>query len=86
MTQQQADDLSRKLAERFGGQAEAEEVIPGKFRFALVSPAFTGVPHMERQDRVWELVDGLIDRETRLELTLILAFAPDETSWEFAQS
>jgi len=78
MTTQEAQAVTAALESRFGGQAEAEEIAPGRFRFTLVSPAFTGVLHLRRQDEVWEAVDAVLPPEQSLDITLILAFAPDD--------
>jgi hypothetical protein len=78
MTTQDAQAVTTALEGRFGGRAEAEEVAPGRFRFTLVSPAFSGVPQLTRQDDVWAAVDAALPTEQSLDITLILAFAPDE--------
>lgn len=70
--------LTAALQEKFGGQADAEEVAPGRFRFAILSALFSGVPHLRRQDEVWEVVDAVLPAELQTDLSLILAYSPDE--------
>jgi stress-induced morphogen len=78
MSRADADRLLAELVRRFGGEGEAEEVNPGQFRFALVSPQFSGVPHLRRQDSIWEVVERVLTREQILGLTLVVAYAPEE--------
>ena len=78
MTRPEAQTLVESLKAKFGGEAETEEVAPGRFRFAIVSPQFTNISPLQRQDQIWELVDATLNREQRFDVSLILAFAPDD--------
>ena len=78
MMRADAERLSGELARTYGGEVDAEEVAPGQFKFFMVSPGFTGVPHLRRQDSVWEVVERVLTREQLLDLTLVLTYAPDE--------
>jgi len=78
MTHEQADELLTALESRFGGDVEAEEVSPGRYRIIIETPTFTNMPHLTRQDRLWEVVDEVLPRENTLDITLIIAFAPGE--------
>lgn len=80
MTHAEATELSESLERQFGGEVDCDEVGSGRFRFAIVSPAFSGMPQMKRQDEVWTLVDKLLDREKRLDVSMILVLAPEETA------
>ena len=84
MTPDDARRLTTALKGRFGGNAEAEEVSPGRYRFAVVSPLFDGVPHLRRQDQIWLVVDAVLSREQVVDLSLVLAFAPDEVDMELS--
>jgi hypothetical protein len=78
MTEPEANALVQALHGRFGGDVESEAIGNGRFRFSIVSPSFAEVPHMQRQDLVWSLVDQTVDRERSLDISLILTFAPAE--------
>jgi hypothetical protein len=78
MTQQRADELANALAAEFGGEAEAEQVAPGRFRFGVISPKFVGVSPLVRQDHAWLVVNRILSREEKLDISLILTFSPDD--------
>ena len=66
---------------QFGGEVEFEaEVIGGiqRFSFYLVSPHFNAMPHLKRQDAVWEIIDSVLSRDEALQVSAILPLAPGE--------
>lgn len=85
MTQEQAARVVEQLKNRFAAEVASTEVSPGRFRFNVVSPQFESMPRMRRQDEVWELVDQVLDRETVLDVSLILALAPTEVGEYLAE-
>lgn len=78
MTKKQAGTLAEALRRQFEAEVDAEPLGNGRFRFALVSPKFKKMPHLRRQDKVWELVDRTLPREAIMDISLILAYAPSE--------
>jgi hypothetical protein len=79
MTQQEADALAGALRQRFGGEVEAQPVNGnGRYRFAVVSPQFHAMNHLQRQDAVWAVADATLARQASLDVSLILAFDPTE--------
>jgi acid stress-induced BolA-like protein IbaG/YrbA len=78
MTERDAEGLSDELGRRFGASVDVDEVADGRFRFALVSPQFAGVSPLRRQDQIWAVIDSVLDRELTLDISLVLAYAPDE--------
>ena len=79
MTQEQVDALSRAFRERLEAQVDVEPVNGhGRYRFAVVSPRFREMNHLQRQDAVWQLADETLPREVTIDISLILAFAPEE--------
>jgi acid stress-induced BolA-like protein IbaG/YrbA len=79
MTQEQVDSLAAALRERFNADVDAERVGERmRYRFAVVSPEFTPMTQLQRQDAVWAVVDSTLPREATLDVSLILTFAPGE--------
>jgi stress-induced morphogen len=78
MKDQDARRLKQELQKRLKAKVESEKVSRGRFRFSVVSPMFKGKPQMTRQDDVWKIVDDVLDRESSLDVSLILTFAPKE--------
>lgn len=79
MTTEHVEMLKEALKKRFEAEVEAEQVGPnGRYRFAVVSRQFEKMPRLDRQDRVWDVVDEVLPREATLDISLILAYAPDE--------
>ena len=69
------------LRERLHATVDAEPVgTANRYRLGVMSTQFSGMPHMRRQDLVWEIVDSVLDREESLMLTVILALSPEELS------
>jgi|GEM_PF-3190519 len=77
MTRRQADNLARALKKKFGGKVEIEAVNDaGRYRFTMVSKRFDVMTHLQRQDAAWEIIDAVLPREARLDVSMILAYAP----------
>ena len=76
MKQADADRTCQALQDALGGTARWERVSRGRYRIEVVTPAFDGQSHRKRQNRVWEVVDQTLDRETALDITMIVPFAP----------
>jgi stress-induced morphogen len=77
MTEKDAKSLAKALRKKFGGRVEYEDVTgKGRFRFAIETKRFNGVPHLKRQDDVWDIVDDVLSREATLDISTILAYAP----------
>lgn len=85
MTQEEAARVVEQLKDRFAAEVASTEVSPGRFRFTVVSSRFESMPRMRRQDEVWELVDQVLDREAALDVSLILALAPNEAGEYLAE-
>src|SRR5437667_6505296 len=70
MTEAQADALCEALRLRFAGSAEREPVNGhGRYRFALTSDRFAGMPQLRRQDEIWQVVDATLPREATLDVS-----------------
>jgi hypothetical protein len=78
MTNFDAKQLAQALERRFAAFVDLEEVAPGRFRFGVVSSQFVGVSQLRRQDEIWNVIDEVVPRDHRLDVSLILAFAPEE--------
>lgn len=80
MTSNDRDKLTDALKRAFEARdVEAEPVGPnGRYRFAVVSPRFGAMTQLDRQDATWAVVDEILPREATLDVSLILAFAPEE--------
>ena len=79
MTRHQVKQLSDALKKRFGGKVDFEAVNgKGRYRFAVTTKRFDDVPHLKRQDAIWEVVDEVLSREAKLGISLILAYAPKD--------
>ena len=77
MTNNEAKQLAQALKKQFGGKVEYEPVNTlGRYRFAITSKNFDGIPHLQRQDAIWKVVDQVLARESTLDVSMILAFAP----------
>ena len=80
MTADRAARLVTAFEQRFGGQVELyhDDGDNGRFQFSVVSPQFTGLTQLERQDAVWEAVDKVLSREESLDVSMVWTFAPGE--------
>lgn len=79
MTRQEADLLAGALKQRFDAEVEVQPVNGnGRYRFAVVSMQFQQLNQLQRQDAVWEVVDATLPRPATLDISLVLAFSPNE--------
>jgi stress-induced morphogen len=74
-------DLVR-LVQAFQGELAAEvdvePVAGGRYRLGVVSERFRAMPHLARQDLLWQIVDRTLTREQSLMISMILAFDPSD--------
>jgi len=75
--------LTRAIKTEYSGEVEVERVSsadswPDRFRFAVVSPKFKSMTPMQRQDKLWDIVDRVMTPEESLAISIILAFSPSE--------
>lgn len=82
MTQTDLDLLVNAFRQRFEARIDSEEVAPGCFRIAVISPKFVGLPHLTRHYELWDIVKAVMPRDVRGDISLILAFPPDEIEFE----
>ncbi|MCC6422552.1 MAG: hypothetical protein IT447_03670 [Phycisphaerales bacterium] len=79
MTETQMKKLKHKLEQRFGAQVDVEPINGrGRYRFAVVSKKFAKMTHLQRQDALWEVADETLSNDATMDISLILAFAPNE--------
>jgi stress-induced morphogen len=79
MSPQQVEQLKQEFEKRFQAVVETEPVDGnGRYRFAVVSPQFESMTHLQRQDALWEVVGQILSREASLDISLILAFSASE--------
>ncbi|HZK82555.1 MAG TPA: hypothetical protein VFC46_15840 [Humisphaera sp.] len=77
MTKNEADSLAKALKRQFGGKTEYEQVDErGRYRFAITSKRFDAMPHLKRQDEIWEIVDKVLSRDATMDVSTILAYSP----------
>jgi len=75
--------LVKAIKAEFAGEVEVERVStgnswPDRFRFGVVSPKFKSMRPLQRQDRLWEIVDRVMTAEESFAISVILAFSPSE--------
>lgn len=73
----------RKVADLFRKELTARvdvEPVSGtkRYRLAVMSKQFDKMDHLDRQDRLWDLVDQVLTKKQSRTISLILAFAPKE--------
>ena len=51
---------------------------PSRFLLTVFSPEFKNLSHLQRQDRVWAIVDETCTREETMMISMILTYAPGE--------
>lgn len=78
MTKKQVDKLKQAFADRFDAKVEAEKIAPGRYRFSVVSDRFKRRQQLQRQDDLWKVADEILPRQATVDISLILAYAPDE--------
>jgi stress-induced morphogen len=73
--------IRHALDDLFPGRIELMKFEPtasGKIGGFVVSPAFEGMPHMNRQDLVWEHLTRMLGPEIMRQIVSILTMTPDE--------
>jgi hypothetical protein len=78
MTTEKAQLLADELASRFTAHVEIENISPGRFRFEVYSKSFRDVPFLDRQDQAWEVVNRLLNREEKDDVSLLLTIGPED--------
>lgn len=74
-----ARKLRDQLLTAFGGTVSVERTGTGRrCGFTILSEAFSGIDHSERQERIWKVVDETLTKRESLEISVIVAFAPDD--------
>jgi stress-induced morphogen len=77
MTKNEAELLAKALKKQFGGKTEYELVNDrGRYRFAITSKRFDTMAHLARQDQIWEIVNSVLSREAKMDISTILAYSP----------
>jgi hypothetical protein len=81
MTAARQEELVNAFKSRFGADLTVDVETsgdPARYEFLLVSPFFTGMTHLHRQDLAWAVIDGTLSREEALEVTGVLPLVPGE--------
>ena len=79
MTPKERDRMVGALSKKFEAKVGAELVgRPGRYRFTVVSQKFAKMTQLARQDAIWKIVDETLSREASLDVSLILAYAPED--------
>ena len=86
MNKSDVKTIKNLLIDAFDATAVEEELLDlkqGRYRFGVVASKFIRMSHLKRQDKIWEVIDKAvqakkISREAMLEISLILAYAPEE--------
>jgi|APCry1669188970_1035186.scaffolds.fasta_scaffold427548_1 acid stress-induced BolA-like protein IbaG/YrbA len=77
------DDLTTLMADPASGiatpQLELEETPNGKVGGFIISPTFVGKSQIERQNMVWDYLDGHLNRDQILHIVSLVTVTPDET-------
>jgi stress-induced morphogen len=81
MTEVDRDRLVSAFQRELLAQVEVHAVNgAGRYRFALVSDKFVGLSQLARQDAAWRVVDKTLSEDAALDVSLLLAFAPEEVA------
>jgi acid stress-induced BolA-like protein IbaG/YrbA len=79
MTIRQSRILASAFRKDFKADVEAEpQNGHGRYRFTVVSNQFKKMSHLQRQDALWKVVDKVLPREATMDVSLIIAFTPEE--------
>ena len=79
MTGIELKKLTIALHKKFGAEVRHEKVNgKGRYRLEVISPKFTRMAQLRRQDAVWAVVDKVLPREATLDISLILTYSPAE--------
>lgn len=73
------EELLKTLQQELSGaQIDHEQVRGDRYRFVVVWQDFEGVSHPDRQRKVWDLADRVLDKPTLLNVAMIITLAPTE--------
>lgn len=83
MTPKEANQIKELLEKEFNAEVQLMKSPEDRYEFGVISEQFSTLSHLKRQDRIWEAIDKAVEaqklsREAMLEISLILAYAPDE--------
>jgi stress-induced morphogen len=79
MSENERKKLVASLQKKFAATVRFEKVnSKGRLRFEMVSPKFTKMSQLQRQDSVWAVVDQVLPRSAILDISLILTYSPGE--------
>lgn len=84
MSEGERKKLVALLKKRFEATVRSEKVnSEGRFRLEVISPKFTKMGQLQRQDSVWAVVDEavvdqILSRESVLDISLIITYSPAE--------
>jgi hypothetical protein len=71
--------LRDRLQTELAAEVDVEPLDgPSRFLLTVFSEQFRNLSHLERQDRVWAIVDATCGREDSLMISMILTYAPGE--------
>jgi hypothetical protein len=65
-------------AELPNAEVNAEHVRGDRYRFVVVWPGFDDLMHPERQERVWEIADGVLEKQDLLKDSMILTLGEQD--------
>jgi hypothetical protein len=73
------EELLRALQQEMpGAQIDHEQVRDDRYRFVVVWEGFESKGHPERQRKVWDIADRVLDKPTLLNVAMIITLAPTE--------
>jgi stress-induced morphogen len=79
MTTTELKKLTSALRKTFGGKVHHEKIgSGGRYRLEVISPKFSRMSPLRRQDAVWDIVDKAIKPASSLDISLILTHSPGE--------
>jgi len=78
MTEEKAKQLSDDFTKRFTAHVEIEQISPGRFRFEIYSKHYGDASLFARQDQAWEVVNRLLTREEKDDVSLLLTIGPED--------
>lgn len=86
MNKNDVKTIKKLLVDAFDATSVEEELVDskrGRYRFGIVASKFKKISPLKRQDNIWDEIDKAvkaqkISREAMLEISMILAYAPEE--------
>ena len=79
MTPQDAEKVADVLDRCFGGEVDLESVNGnGRYQFAIVSPKFSQLAQLDRQDAVWDAIRAQVDDDISIDILMVLTLSPEE--------